>query len=212
MDLSPTTLLYRSQKRLFMGGLIGVVLALAVSLFSPVQYRADAQVYIISRSKFGVDPYTVAKSAERIGENLAQVLGTSDFYDKVMSNPNFMLEKSYFTGVPERTIRKRWEKTVEASVVFGTGVLNVSAYHKNPDQAKQYALAILDTLVTKGSEYVGEDVGMKVVNQPVVSSLPVRPNFLMNAVIGFVLGMALMVLVVMRRHMKMRVRAEHRGV
>lgn len=207
MDSSPSSILYHSSKRLLMGGLIGVVLALAISLFSPVQYRADAQIYVISRSRFGIDPYTVAKSAERIGENLAQILTTSDFYDKVMNNGAFQLDKSYFSGVPEREIRKRWERSVDASVVFGTGVLNVSAYHKDPSEAKLYASAILDTLINKGSEYVGEDVSLKVVNQPVVGRLPVRPNFFMNAVVGFALGMVLMALVVLRRSMKMK----HRG-
>lgn len=210
MDLSPSAILQRSSKRLFFGGMIGVVLALGLSLLSPVQYRADAQVYIISRSRFGVDPYTVAKSAERIGENLAQVLATSDFYDKVMGNPNYQLDKTYFQDVPERTIRKRWEKTVAGSVVFGTGVLNVSAYYHSPEQAKAYATAILDTLINKGSEYVGEDVDMKVVNQPVVGSLPVRPNFLVNAVVGFALGVVLMAFVVLRRQMKMKRGAEQR--
>ena len=190
-----------------MGGLIGVVLALTISLFSPVQYRADAQIYVLSRSRFGIDPYTVAKSAERIGENLSQILVTSDFYDKVMNNGNYQLDKSYFVNLPERTIRKRWEKTVDASVVFGTGVLNVSAYHKDPSEAKLYASAILDTLITKGSEYVGDDVSLKVINQPVVGRQPVRPNFLMNAVVGFALGMVLIAFVVLRRHMKMKHRA-----
>lgn len=194
----------RSTRRLVLGGFMGIFLALALSFISPVQYRADAQVYIIARSRFGVDPYTVAKSAERIGDNLAQVVKTSDFYDKVMANSNFQLDRDYFENVSERTKRKHWEKTVDASIVFGTGVMNVSAYHAQPAQAKAYASAIIDTLVTKGTEYVGEDVEMKVVNQPVVTNLPVRPNFLVNSVVGFVLGVMLMSMLVVQRHLKKR--------
>ncbi len=201
---SLSLVLGRSTRRLVLGGFMGIFLALALSFISPVQYRADAQVYIIARSRFGVDPYTVAKSAERIGDNLAQVVKTSDFYDKVMANSNFQLDRDYFENVSERTKRKHWEKTVDASIVFGTGVMNVSAYHAQPAQAKAYASAIIDTLVTKGTEYVGEDVEMKVVNQPVVTNLPVRPNFLVNSVVGFVLGVMLMSMLVVQRHLKKR--------
>lgn len=201
---SLSLVLGRSTRRLVLGGFMGIFLALALSFISPVQYRADAQVYIIARSRFGVDPYTVAKSAERIGDNLSQVVKTSDFYDKVMANSNFQLDRDYFENVSERTKRKHWEKTVDASIVFGTGVMNVSAYHAEPAQAKAYASAIIDTLVTKGTEYVGEDVEMKVVNQPVVTNLPVRPNFLVNSVVGFVLGVMLMSMLVVQRHLKKR--------
>ncbi len=199
------SLFHRSGKRLFFAGILVAVLALLLSFLSPVQYRADAQVYILSTSRYGLDPYTVAKSAERIGENLAQVIKTSDFSGKVLMNQNFQLDRSYFDNAgSEREKRKRWEKSVEASVVFGTGVLNVSAYHKDPNQAIAYNSAIVETLVSQGSEYVGEDVEMKVVNQPVATNLPVRPNFLMNAVVGFAVGVFLMAFLVVRRNMKLR--------
>ncbi len=210
MESSISGIFQRSAKRLVLGGVVGALLAIGLSFISPVQYRADAQLYIISKSRYGVDPYTVAKSAERIGENLAQVIKTSDFYDKVMTNETFSLDRSYFQNVSEREIRKRWEKTVDGSVKFGTSVLNISAYHKNPDQAVTYAKAVMETLVTKGAEYVGDDVSMKVVNQPVVSSLPVRPNFLMNAVVGFAVGVCVMAFMVLRRTAKLRRRMEQR--
>lgn len=183
-------------------GVIGALMATALSFLSPVQYRADAQVYILSHSRYGIDPYTVAKSAERIGENLAQVMKTSDFFDKVMANQNLALDKNYFQNISDRKRLKRWGKTVDASVVFGTGVLNVAAYHKSPEQAKLYASALIETLVNKGSEYVVDEVTIKVVNQPIVSNLPVRPNFIMNAAVGFVLGMIIMSFLVMHWHMR----------
>ncbi len=199
------SLFHHSGKRLFFGGLFTALLAVLLSFVSPVQYRADAQVYILSKSRYGIDPYTVAKSAERIGENLAQVIKTSDFSDKVLMNQNFQLDRSYFENAgSEREKRKRWEKSVDASVVFGTGVLNVSAYHRNAKQAVAYNSALVETLVTKGSEYVGEDVEMKVVNQPVATNLPVRPNFLMNAIVGFAVGVCMMAFLIVRRNLKLR--------
>lgn len=202
MDSSISHIFSRSKQSLFIGALIGVILSIGLSFAIPVQYRADGQVYIISHSRFGVDPYTVAKSAERIGENLAQVMKTSDFYEKVVQNNKFSLDQSYFENTTERNKRKRWEKTVDASVNFGTGILNVSAYHKNPEQAKAYTAALMDTLINRAAEYVGDDVTLKILNEPIASRLPVRPNFLMNALVGFVFGFFLMAMMVLRKEMK----------
>jgi capsular polysaccharide biosynthesis protein len=202
MESSISHILSKSKQTLFVGALIGVILAVGMSFFIPIQYRADGQVYIISHSRFGVDPYTVAKSAERIGENLAQVMKTNDFYEKVGQNGKFSLDKSYFENVTERTKRKRWEQTVDASVNYGTGILNVSAYHKNPEQAKAYAAALMDTLINRGTEYVGDDVSLKILNEPITSRLPVRPNFLVNALVGFAFGLLLMSVMVLRKEMK----------
>jgi capsular polysaccharide biosynthesis protein len=184
----------------FLGLLVGIVSVLASLLF-PLEFRADAQVLIISRSRYGVDPYTVAKSAERIGESIAQVVSTNDFYNKVIAQPQYTLDLSKFTDVNERVKRKRWDEAVDASVVYGTGVLNISAYHKVPDQARQLAGAVADTLIAHAVDYVGGDVSFKILNQPVSTAIPVRPNLLINFGAGFLLGALLAVFWVLKKRL-----------
>mgnify|MGYP002639521432 CR=1 FL=1 len=197
---SPVVLLKKRWKLLFISGLILAISAGFFSLLLPLEYRADAQVYIISKSRYGVDPYTVVKSAERVGENLIQLTRTSDFYNKVMEQPGHDLDKSMFENVSERTKRKRWQKTVQTSVVYGTGVLNISAYNEDPDMAKKYAGATADTLAAQGWQYVGGDVTIKVVNEPVVSRFPMRPNVLLNAILGFILGILLSGVLIIKKN------------
>ena len=184
---------------IFMIGLLVSALAVIVTFLFPLQYRADAQVLIISKSRYGVDPYTIVKSAERVGENIAQVMRTNDFYNKVKSQEGYYVDWTYFEKHNERQKRKLWQKTLNGSVVFGTGVLNVNAYHTDPRQARQLAGAAADTLVSKGWQYVGGDVTMSIVNEPVVTRLPVRPNLLVNAIVGFLVGVLLMGFAVVRR-------------
>ena len=88
---------------------------------------------------------------------------------------------------------------MQGSVVYGTGVLNISAYSTDPKQAMALAGASSDTLVSKGWQYVGGDVTLQVVNHPVVTKWPVRPNLFINAVLGFVVGLLLGALVVTRK-------------
>ena len=88
---------------------------------------------------------------------------------------------------------------MQGSVVYGTGVLNVSAYSPDPTQAMQLAGAASDTLVSKGWQYVGGDVTLQVVNHPVVSKWPVRPNLVVNAFLGFLVGVLMGALIVVRK-------------
>ena len=73
----------KHSKLILTWAIIFGVLSGVVSLVFPKQYSADSQVLIISRDRTGVDPYTQAKSAERIGQNLVQIMKTADFYSKV---------------------------------------------------------------------------------------------------------------------------------
>ena len=172
-----------------MWGILAALLTTSLSLLFPLEYRADAAVYIISKSRYGVDPYTVVKSAEQVGQNITQVIKTQDFFDKVISSVPANFDTTQFQNVTDRVRAKRWQKSVDGSVVFGTGVLNLSAYNRDPAQAKILAGALVDTLVQKGYEYIGGDVTIKQVNKAIVTRFPVRPNILLNAVIGFCIGL-----------------------
>jgi len=81
--MSSLALLTKRWKLIVAVGLIFSVASLGVTMLFPLEYRADAEVFIISKSRYGVDPYTVVKSAERVGENIAQVMKTDDFLAKV---------------------------------------------------------------------------------------------------------------------------------
>jgi len=199
MHHSPLSQIQKGWKMLLGLGIILAVLSGALSLLFPLEYRADASVLIVSKSRYGVDPYTVVKSAERVGENLAQVMRTDDFYKKVKAQEGYTIDWQTFDALSERKKRKKWQKNMQGSVVFGTGVLNISAYSTDPKQALDIAGASAATLVSKGWQYVGGDVTLQVVNSPVVSEWPVRPNIIMNALLGFLVGGLLGAFVVSRK-------------
>jgi len=133
--------LIRRSKIILLAGLGAGILSLFAGLLFPLEYRADAQALIIPQSRYGVDPYTVVKSAERVGENIVAIMKTDDFYQKVVTQSGPALDTSRFAGVSERVKRKRWQRAVRASVVYGTGIVNISAYHAKPDEAKALAAA-----------------------------------------------------------------------
>ena len=195
----PLRRITKSSKFLLVIGIIAALLSAGVSVLFPLQYRADAGVLIVSQSRYGVDPYTVVKSAERVGENIVQVMKTNDFFEKVKVQEGYTIDWNHFDTLSEQKKRKRWQKDVQGSVVFGTGVLNISAYSTEKAEARALAGAAADTLVSKGWQYVGGDVTMQVVNRPVVTEWPARPHVLFNAIIGFVVGVLLGAFAVVRR-------------
>lgn len=189
----------RQWKLLVLVGLLVGAVSVGVSFLFPSEYRADAQVLIISKTRAGVDPYTTVKSAERVGENLAAVMQTNDFYEKVKSLPGYTIDWNRFTELNERERRRMWKKTVATSMTYGTGILNVGMYSPSPEEAVQLAGAASRALVENGWEYVGGDVTIKLVNTPVATKWPARPNLLVNGIAGFVGGVILAGLFILAR-------------
>jgi capsular polysaccharide biosynthesis protein len=189
--------LLKKIKLILIWGLVIAFLAAIITLFLPKQYSAQSKILIIARDRSGVDPYTQSKSAERIGENLALVINTSDFYNKVLNSTN-EFNKDEWKNLDERKKRKKWAKDIKASVVYGTGIMNVDAYAKSKTDAVKLSKAIANSVASYGWEYVGGNVVLKVVSEPLEPKFPTRPNFVLNIVIGFIVGETLAVLWVMR--------------
>lgn len=196
------TVLRKHFALLIVWGVLISILAGSASFLFPLQYSATSQVLIISRDRSGVDPYTQAKSAERIGENLAEVIKTTDFYRKVMDSTDINIDRSYWINVSERKQRKRWQKDVRPEVVYGTSLLRLTAYAKTPEEVKNFCNIIVKTLTTQAGEYIGSDVVLKQVDDPLVSLFPSRPNLIANTLAGFVTGVMLSALWILkyRRH------------
>jgi capsular polysaccharide biosynthesis protein len=159
-----------------------------VSWLFPKQYSAESRVIIISRDKSGIDPYTQAKAAERIGEGLSQVMKTTDFYNKVGESAPEIFSQAEWQRLNDRDQRKKWQKDVQGEMVYGTSLLKIVSYGSVQEKALALSQAVSKTLVAHGWEYVGGEVAIKEVDSALVSRLPARPNFLINMGVGFVVG------------------------
>jgi capsular polysaccharide biosynthesis protein len=196
---TPGKRLLRSKKLIIAIAVLTAIFTGGTTLLFPLQYRADAEIYILSQARFGVDPYTVARSGERIAENLAEVMRTDDFYEKAKTDTAYKVDWSYFEDRDARTRKKLWEKTINPSVVYGTSILTISAFHASPAEAHAIAGAVANTAVTKTTEYVGGDVSIRLVSRPVVTRVPVRPNPLVNAGLGALAGALVAAIVVLKK-------------
>ena len=187
-------------KRILIFGVVTAMLGVAVSLFFPLEYSSTMRLLVIQKQSAQTDPYTAIKAAESLSDNLAQIIYTTSFYDKVMAS-KFNIDQSYFK-TDERARRKQWSDMISTSVTRQSGLLVVTVYHKDPDQASQICRAIAFVLTTDGWQYVSSDLQIKLVDDPLQSRWPTRPNLPANAVTGFVLGAVVGAGFVLRREHK----------
>jgi len=176
---------------------ITIVLTLIISLVQPFQYSATTKLLIIQKQELNTDAYTATKSAERIGQNLANIVFTSSFYNEVI-DANSSIKDKFSLDSTER--RKAWEKNVKINVLPETGILEIQVFDIDRNFATQLANSIAYVLVDKGAEYHGggNSVEIKVVDDVFISKYPVRPNIILNSglalLVGFLLGSAFVVL------------------
>ncbi len=183
-------ILQRNFKLIFTWGILVAVLSAGISLLFPWKYSAESQVLIISRDRSGVDPYTQSKSAERIGDNLTQVMQTADFMQKVLDTPNAAFDKSRWQNLTDRKMRKQWQQDVVGQMQYGSSLMNITVY-STKDDVLALANTVTDAVVTHGWEYVGGDVALKTVSSPLVSRFIAKPNIILNVILGFLAGIIL---------------------
>lgn len=170
-----------------LAGVIGAAVAILLSLIRPLEYSSTTRI-LITQELGAVDAYTASRSAERIADDLASVVYTSTFFDKVMSS-GYAIDADYFSN-DEIKRRTQWQDAVSASVSRSSGLLSVTAYHTDVDQAEELATAVAYVLTTEGWTYTsGGNITVQVVDAPLNSRYPVRPNLLVNGFSGLVLGL-----------------------
>lgn len=166
-----------------------IALGLIITFVQPLKYSTKSKLLVIQNTR-DVDPYTVSKSNEYLGNLFSQVLYSSSFYDLTLSS-QYNVDRSYFTNDATRQ-QKIWKKTVKARSLNNTGIIEMEINHPDPYQAKQLALAVNDVLMNKNFNYqgMGDTVRVNVIDQPLVSNYPTNPNPLINFALSIVLGVS----------------------
>lgn len=175
------------RKFIILFAVVTAVIAGFLAFTQPLKYSATVRLLITQRATFTLDPYTAIRSSELIAENLAQLTQTSSFFERVLQS-GYKIDAQYFAGTEQRR-RRLWGQTVSADSVRGTGLLQISAYHPDRSEAVKIVSAMSLLLSTQGSEYIGRDLTVRLVDAPLPSRFPVRPNIPLNILAGAALGL-----------------------
>lgn len=194
---------YLSKKKSIIVYCILIVLipAIVLSLIKPLEYSSTVSVLIIQKINPNLDAYTAARAAEKLGQNLAEIIYTTSFFDKVRSS-NFNLDINWPDN--EKARRKLWQDKISARALPDTSILEITAYDTDPTKAEKLAQAVAFILVSEGKEYHGggEDIVIKNVDSSLTSDFPVRPNLFLNLISGLFFGIFIGVFIVFWKYTK----------
>ncbi|MBI4779632.1 hypothetical protein HY797_04250 [Candidatus Falkowbacteria bacterium] len=167
---------------------IFVILAIILSLIQPFKYGSSSQVLVIQNSG-NPDPYLTSKSTEYLSNILAKVVYSNSFFENVLDS-GYYVDKNYF-GETIKDQMKVWLKTVSAKAVNDSGIISLAVYHTDRSQAELINRAVAYTLQTKHGLYHGggENVSIKVIDEPITGNYPVQPNLILNFGLALVLGL-----------------------
>lgn len=171
--------LKKRQAKVWIFVLIFLIIASVASFSQSLKYQATSRLLIIQDGAAS-DPYTISKSNQYLSSLLSEAVYSSSFFD-LLVNSETNIDWGYFNGDYKQQIKK-WKKTVLAKNINDTGVLEVQVYHPDQEQAKKIAEAINNLLITQNNLYQGSNsnLKLKIIDQPLVSSWPVKPNLILN--------------------------------
>lgn len=168
-------LVNRKKQTIFSIILVILVFTSVYLIFQPVKYQAESKILVMQDGLLA-DAYTISRTNEYLGNLFSQIIYSSSFYNLVMNNDNYIIDKNYFSGNDNQQL-KTWRKSINTKSQGDTGIIQITVFHSNPNQARQIALAINNTLITKGHNYSGnENIKVNIIDQPLISERPVKPN------------------------------------
>ncbi len=178
----------RDWRKVLLVALGVFLLGIIITVFQPFMYRSTVSIYVVQKSGFSIDAYSASKSEERFANKLGQLVYSSTFLDKVLAVNNG-IDKTYFPQ-DEQKRRQKWGKTIEANVPTGLSRLDLAIYHPIAKEALSLAESTAQVLLTQRDSFIGiSDVSLLILDKPLVSKYPVRPNIPVNLIASIFVGL-----------------------
>lgn len=167
--------------------LVFVIIALIISLVQPLKYRSRSRLLILQPNT-SADAYSVARSNEYVGGLISEIIYSGSFLESLKGS-EAVFDRNYFSDTYKKNVKK-WRKTVFARSGGDTGIIDIEIYHTNPEEAKRISLAVNQLIISGQSPYKFNPYTTKinVIDEPVVSSFPVKPNIPLNLVMSIIFG------------------------
>ncbi len=167
--------------------LIFILISCILSVLQKSEHSSTARVLIIQEQNQNLDAYIASKASESISKTLKDAIMSSSFRNNVLSQ---YPEETVFNFVGEQKKRKAWQKAVDVKIIPNTSILQIKTYNKSPLYSEKLANNVISVLLEKHREYHGggESIRLQIVDSPVTSTYPVRPNWIINLFMSFILA------------------------
>lgn len=162
-----------------------LIISIFLTSLQKKEYSSNVRVLILQRQEQKLDAYIASKASESLAQNLKKGILTSSFRNKVLEDfdtLNFSKE--------EQTRRKEWAKAIDIKIIPNTSILQITCYEETPYQSEKFVSTVLNTLLEYHKEYHGggDEVELRVIDYPMTSKHPTRPDWLMNIALSILLA------------------------
>jgi capsular polysaccharide biosynthesis protein len=186
-------LIKRKKQTIMSVILVFLVVAMVVSFAQPLKYSSESRLLVVQNFPEETDPYAISKSNEYLTSILSKVISSNLFYEDIMDS-GFLINRDYFSK--NKNIKKEmknWRKTVYAKPISDSGIIDIKVYHQNKEQLVQIANAINFILKSKHNLYhgAGNSITIKIIDKPIISTWPTKPNVLLNIFVAFIFALIL---------------------
>jgi len=175
---------------------IVVILGLVFSFVSVPKYKSSAKLLVIFSQK-DMNPYTSAQTSNYLAGILAEVMYSDSFINNVFKT-DFDLNDDL--GLASDKKIKNWKKMVKVKLEDNKGLIILDIYHKDKEQAYNFAQAISSTLITTNNLYhgSGENVTVKMISAPSIGYKWAKPdvwqNLLLSIMAGIFIGLTFVII------------------
>ncbi|PIZ58535.1 hypothetical protein COY23_00370 [bacterium (Candidatus Torokbacteria) CG_4_10_14_0_2_um_filter_35_8] len=173
---------------LFASFIVGAT-SFILSTFLTPEYKTSVDLLVIQKQPTDrVDAFGAAKSAEYLSSILNKAIYSSSFYNTVLDSTEGVSKRAY--GSTPTEIAKAWDKQVDSKVVGETGIIHIEVYNSSLKASNKLAQAIASNLINNAGQYHGggDNVEVKILDDPKASPKPARPNLLINTLLGALVG------------------------
>jgi capsular polysaccharide biosynthesis protein len=169
--------------------MVFLAMVFVINIIQPLKYKSEFKLLIIQDNLNNNDPYLISKTTEYLGNVLTRVISSHSFFEKVI-NSGYAINKNYF-GQSLKEQNNIWKNAVKPDTIEDLGILDINVYHKDREQATQIANAIATTLISNHKQYHGngDNIEIKMIDDPLTSTIPVKPNILVNLLASLLAGM-----------------------
>lgn len=184
-----------SRRKQTILAIVMVFLAISVVLVvaQTFKYGSSSRLLISQSFSPNTDAYNISRTNDYLGNLFAQVVGSNSFYNDVLDS-GFNIDEEYFAREKNfAQLMEKWEKTVEVDPLRdGSGIIEVNVFHPDKEQVSQISQAVNYVINTQNQSYhgLGDQVFVRVIDRPIISAYPVKPNIFLIFPLALLLGLA----------------------
>lgn len=155
-------------------------------VFQTPEYSSAARIIIIQKSLQDSDAFIAARSSERLSIILSEVIYSNSFFNDVLASSKEIVDD--FGSDPAKR-REKWQHQVKNRIDSDKGIIEIAVFDENRKQSTEILNSVLRILIENGERYHGgSNIEIRVIDEPLVSNEPVRPNTVFNTVAAVVLA------------------------